>query len=369
MDTCGEVMAAEIALQFAWGNFEAVEQSMLIGTSPEFEFSAYTLMALSGHLTATFNYASYSIDLTVKTVSDSGFVRMGAAFPGHGSGNTNPTSPPHKGTTKKSSHGSNPGLQALIDSMVAADVDAPSATDVVMNWGNKVKGTTDESKDPLFTHVNEDLFKRPVYSKLIDVWNANVFNPQVCTAEVAMSGNKKALLDAVTKVFVNTTVFGLAHDYLVKEGVTSGTIDAFYPTLFQLWFGTYSRCHGALGSSGWEHVFSGEWKGSEIDGQHDWPRYYLLEKAGKINYHGYDSHDDNLIGTFQYTWQTYLKKIGGFFTGTSPVFDFSAFTVCALTSSGANGCKFNVKGFPIGVTSYTQSCAGGSCLSTSYPSN
>jgi hypothetical protein len=38
-------------------------------------------------------------------------------------------------------------------------------------------------------------------------------------------------------------------------------------------------------------VYSGEWKGSEIDGQHNWIRFYLLEKVGSMNYYGYDSHD------------------------------------------------------------------------------
>lgn len=85
--------------------------------------------------------------------------------------------------------------------------------------------------------------------------------------------------------------------------------------------------------AGWEHVFSGELKSNEVDGQHDWVRYYTEQKADKMVYDGYYTHDDvfsnfqksiswikfqNLIGTFQYQWQGATKPKGGFFTGTSP---------------------------------------------------
>uniref|UniRef100_A0A914R580 Endoribonuclease n=1 Tax=Panagrolaimus davidi TaxID=227884 RepID=A0A914R580_9BILA len=109
--------------------------------------------------------------------------------------------------------------------------------------------------------------------------------------------------------------------------------------------------------------------GEEIDGQHNWVRYYLLEKAGQINYHGYFSHENDLIGTFQYTWQSYLKKKGGFLISTSPAFDLSILTTCVLAHSGGNACKFNVNGNYVVVTSYHQQCAAGECISTAYPSD
>lgn len=97
--------------------------------------------------------------------------------------------------------------------------------------------------------------------------------------------------------------------------------------------------------AGWEHVFLGEWKSGTVDGQHDWARYYLLQKADKIDYHGYYSTVDvgllinihpcvsstcvdpfksdalcfqSLTGTWQYTWENELKQKGGFLIGTSP---------------------------------------------------
>ncbi|ETN79793.1 hypothetical protein NECAME_09626 [Necator americanus] len=69
---------------------------------------------------------------------------------------------------------------------------------------------------------------------------------------------------------------------------------------------------------GFEHVFIGEWNGGTVDGQHSWVTYYNLQKASKINYHGYYTYVTNLTGTFQYTWGDELKKKGGFLIGTSP---------------------------------------------------
>lgn len=79
--------------------------------------------------------------------------------------------------------------------------------------------------------------------------------------------------------------------------------NAFKEQIRTLWFGLYSRGSGPAGSSGFEHVFIGEWKKKEVDGLHNWRRYYLLEKAGQINYYGWEqdesvmpsNNDDQMI--------------------------------------------------------------------------
>uniref|UniRef100_A0A7E4VNA3 Endoribonuclease n=1 Tax=Panagrellus redivivus TaxID=6233 RepID=A0A7E4VNA3_PANRE len=358
----------QVAAQFSLNTAEALERNFLIGTSPEFEFVAYSICALVGGGSCSFTLGGYDVVLNVETLTDGNFTKISYGTPsiGSGGGSGGQTS-----TTKKQGGGTggDGDLQALIDKMAAADVDKAGPSDVVLDWGSKVSGTGDVSNGPLFKYVNESLFTRPVYAKLIEIYNDTLFHPAVCTAEPAMNGLRKAQLDDYLKLLTSTDVFKLAHQYLVAQGVADADEANFYSKVFNLWYGTYSRCKGALGSSGWEHVYSGEWKGEEIDGQHNWVRYYLLEKSGHINYHGYDSHEGDLIGSFQYTWENYLKKVGGFFISTSPAFDLSVFTTCVLAHSGAGHCKFTLNNAQIIVTSYHQACDAGTCLSTSYPSD
>uniref|UniRef100_A0A7E4V240 Endoribonuclease n=1 Tax=Panagrellus redivivus TaxID=6233 RepID=A0A7E4V240_PANRE len=269
-----------------------------------------------------------------------------------------------KSLNASSFKGSDAQLQKLVTNMYNADSDKAQAGDITLNWGNKIHGEGDTSDQPLFTHVNEALFQKPIYAKLIEIYNDNLFHPSVCTAEPKNEGARKAQLQAYLQLLTATPVYKLAHDYLDSLG-KAPTDDE----LFALWFGTYSRCHSTQGSSGWEHVYSGEWKGEEIDGQHNWVRYYLLEKAGQINYHGYFSHENDLIGSFQYKWNDYLKREGGFFISTSPAFDLAIFTTCVLAHSGHSGCTFQLDGNYVAITSFHQKCNAGTCLSTSYPSD
>ncbi len=59
---------------------------------------------------------------------------------------------------------------------------------------------------------------------------------------------------------------------------------------------------------GFEHVFVGEWKDNKVGGQHSWVKYYLLEKANKIDYHGYIIHD-LVSSTSYYTFEFVFRII------------------------------------------------------------
>ncbi|KIH54562.1 endoribonuclease XendoU [Ancylostoma duodenale] len=212
----------------------------------------------------------------------------------------------------------------LVNKMRAADVDKAGPNDYRLDWGNKVTGTSDNSKNGLFVYVNETLYQRPVYANFIAVIQKNLFTADVCKTEASMSGFRKSQIQLLFDTWTSTQVFNLAFQFLKGNG--------------------------------FEHVFLGEWRDQIVDGQHSWVRYYNLQKADKINYHGYYSYVVNLTGTFQYTWESQLKKIGGFLIGTSPAFDFSLFTVCVLTYPGEAACRYSIDGHPLAVTSFTQSC-------------
>lgn len=120
----------------------------------------------------------------------------------------------------------------------------------------------------LFTYVNESLFARNTYDTLIRIHNSTFFDPEVCHDENT-TGLKTALQHHFIDLVTNTAVFQLAYEYLRTHGkrliscwlnyvvpfsgVTSGDQATFVQTLYNLWFGTYSRCSPHLGSSGESH--------------------------------------------------------------------------------------------------------------------
>ena len=57
-------------------------------------------------------------------------------------------------------------------------------------------------------------------------------------------------------------------------------------SLRALWFDFYGRSSSMsfADSSGFEHVFVGEKKGSKVNGFHSWIQMYELEKSGHLHY-------------------------------------------------------------------------------------
>jgi len=273
--------------------------------------------------------------------------------------------------------GTDPNLQKLVNDMWSADkVNRAAPEDVTLNWGRHIKwgnnGSVMAPAQPLFSFVNETLFEdNPLYRALIGIYNnTDLFHPPVCTTEPSTVGDRLDTFSNFLYQVTNTTVFKKAYQYLYSKGKGGESWDAFYPQLFDMWFGTYSRCETTIGSSGWEHVFCGELRESIVDGHHNWVRYYLEQKAGNVQYHGYYDHTpDEIIGTIQYKWRGHLKKIGGFFFRTSPAFDLSLFTVCSLVYPGDTGCSYEINGSGLYVSSFFEHCKDrdATCLSTSYP--
>ncbi|KAF7632277.1 hypothetical protein Mgra_00008286 [Meloidogyne graminicola] len=272
-------------------------------------------------------------------------------------------------------HKNDPELQELVTQLWEKDVDRIDESAIKLNWQGKLskKEVKDISPDPLFTFVDEAIFNKPIYSALLEMYKEKVFYEQVCEAEPLMNQKRKEKFEKIWTLITESEVFKLGYEFIKKRGKTKHEIEKFCEEMFDFWFGTYSRCENGneepLGSSGFEHVFSGEWRsGNIVDGHHNWLRFYLQEKQGEINYHGYFIHqEDNILGTFQYKWKGFLKRIGGFFFRTSPAFDFTLFTVCALVHSGNEACQFELLNTKMFVTTFKMHCNNGTCLATSYP--
>uniref|UniRef100_A0A915MJU0 Endoribonuclease n=1 Tax=Meloidogyne javanica TaxID=6303 RepID=A0A915MJU0_MELJA len=237
---------------------------------------------------------------------------------------------------KKRRHKSDPEFQKLVEELWEKDVDRVDESAITLNWQGKLekKQVKDISPDPLFSSVDESIFQKPIYAALLEMYKENNFYQQVCEQEPPMNEERREKFVKIWGLITDSEVFKLGYEFLRNHGKTDKNFDEFREQMFDFWFGTYSRCEQhensePLGSSGFEHVFSGEWKqGTGVEGHHNWLRYYLGEKAGEINYYGYFEHqNNNILGTFQYKWKGFLKRIGGFFFRTSPAFDFTLFTV------------------------------------------
>ncbi|KAK6734844.1 hypothetical protein RB195_018185 [Necator americanus] len=334
-------------------------------TSPEFEMAACTICALTRE-ECHFTINHQSANILTKVIRADGGVSIDDC---------------HLSTsaalvvTPKTTHDSTKGwktsaknFQTLVDKMREADVDKARPEDYKLMWGNEVSKNEDNNSSNLFAYVNETLFQRPVYASFIALLRRKVFHNDVCEKEQPMSGLRRTQIRVMLDAWTSTEVFKLAYEYMHSEGEEHATdFESFKKFLFEFWFGAYSRCQGSAGSSGFEHVFVGEWNKGIVGGHHSWVSYYLAQKRGTIKYHGYYIYAGSIAGTIQYRWENVFKKKGGYLIGTSPAFDFSLFTVCSLIYSGDAKCQYNIDGYPLAVTSFTQPCSSGLCLSTAYP--
>lgn len=384
----------QASIQFSWMVKQAMFGGLLLGTSPAFDFAVYTVCVMTrpAPQTCSFLLRGNPVVVTSALYSQSGTqTKLSYAYPtmpAHWSsacGASTGTTVPNTGTTGGHSSGSGGDLQQLVDQMWAADGYKAARGDITLNWGSHVTSchscSQDVSPAKLFTNVNWNKFTaNPVVRALQRIYGNNLFTADTCAQETPSNGLKKAFEQAFISAVMNTTIFQKARTFLISKGrFQSGQSDAdLLNQLWTMWFCTYSRCGGSVsGSSGWEHVFSGELRnehGEIVDGQHNWIRYAMQEQAGNINYYGYEEHDGDLTGAFQYKWtavnggSTGCKAIGGFLIGTSPEFDFSLFTVCFLAYRGREGCRFSIQGYQLAVTSYDIQCTGGGTgIATSYP--
>ncbi|KAK1159272.1 poly(U)-specific endoribonuclease-B-like [Acipenser oxyrinchus oxyrinchus] len=191
---------------------------------------------------------------------------------------------------------------------------------------------------PLFTFVNENIFKKETFSafiSLLDNYESDAGEPEVVTPEEEAENHK------FLELIINTPPMKIAHRYLVEKQLSPKTTGEFKQQLYCIWFELYARRGSSRpDSSGFEHVFVGETRGGRtVIGFHNWIQLYLQEKLGHIDYKGYSVNanspkpDDNKhILALQFSWKNGIKPKGSIFIGVSPEFEFALYTLCFLTS-------------------------------------
>ncbi|XP_067669927.1 uridylate-specific endoribonuclease-like [Haliotis asinina] len=288
----------------------------------------------------------------------------------------------HKGTSPQSHTGapaattSSPGQNTLgphtpvsrnniADVLWQVDPDKFDMADITINLGNHaISGkTTDVSQDNLFTHVNTAPLSKPIYKALMELWDNYI---PTRGASDLVSINDKAEIDNFLDLAMASPVMETTYNYLVDQHTFSGSKTVFRDKIFSLWFEPYSRSGGSSkDSSGFEHVFVGEYKSSIVEGFHSWLRFYSEEQAGRANYLGYLKKVGPQMVEFSFIWNGHFKKIDSFIVGSSPVFDMALATICILTRPNTS-CSYTLNGYHFNIKQYDEAHTSGVQVATAY---
>ncbi|XP_070556985.1 uridylate-specific endoribonuclease-like [Ptychodera flava] len=245
-------------------------------------------------------------------------------------------------------------LTELANDLYYNDINAATQYDVTYDYQTHIPDHNvieDVSPDNLFKFFNESLFDIPSYKYMRDIFDNYIRytgTPEDVTQEEL--DEVKIFLDEVMESYVMKK----AHEYLVEKGlVDPDYYVAFRQDLETIWFEMYTRSSGPIDSSGFEHVFIGEIKNNAVSGFHGWLMFYLEEKAGLVNYHGFTSMKEPDTLGLQFHWDGYNKKISSIFTNRSPEFELAIFTVC-FKQFPNQLCKFDMAGFPVSIQTWKQ---------------
>lgn len=76
-------------------------------------------------------------------------------------------------------------------------------------------------------------------------------------------------------------------NFLTQKGVVTADPASHKELLKTIWFGMYSRGHGKISSSGFEHVFMSEVKDGNVIGLHNYIYLTEQEKSRDVDYKGW----------------------------------------------------------------------------------
>uniref|UniRef100_A0A3Q0QTR2 Uridylate-specific endoribonuclease n=1 Tax=Amphilophus citrinellus TaxID=61819 RepID=A0A3Q0QTR2_AMPCI len=249
-------------------------------------------------------------------------------------------------------------IKALSETLYALDSNKASASELIIDIQTLVSNSEtssqiDRSPKPLFRYVDENtLFSKPTYAALLSVLDN--YNRMTGVAEDFSSQQLAEQEKFVRETMTNTDLGREFFAFLYTKGIYKSE-EEFTEDLKMMWFGLYSR-NKQLDSSGFEHIFAGEIKGGKVSGFHNWIRFYLIEKSGKLNYYSHSFNGPwttypDVLG-MQFMWDGYYKQVGSSVIGSSPEFDFAIYSLCYITRPGKQ-CHLSVGGKALIIQTYT----------------
>ncbi|GER35435.1 poly(U)-specific endoribonuclease [Striga asiatica] len=223
--------------------------------------------------------------------------------------------------------------------------------------GKKVYQKEDMAEGSLFSWLNEEIFRRPTYSRfccLLDNYNPHQGYKEVVTSEERQE--EEAFIEEISR----TLPIKYLYKYLLAKGIVSGNYQEFKNKMLSLWFDLCGRGGTSSCSSAFEHVFVGEIKRGEqeVSGFHNWIQFYLEEAKGRVDYQGYifprrrgqipDSETQLL--TIQFEWNGVLKSVSSTLIGVSPEFEIAIYTLCFYLGEENNHVQLGP--YPVNIKCY-----------------
>ncbi|XP_020574504.1 poly(U)-specific endoribonuclease-B-like [Phalaenopsis equestris] len=227
--------------------------------------------------------------------------------------------------------------------------------------GKRAYQKGDMASGSLFKWLGDDVLRRPTYARFCSLLDN--YNPQEGYKEVVTPEERHEQAAFIQEIGRSPLIKYL-YNYLVGNGVVSGSFEEFKEILTHLWFDLYSRGGGYGSSSAFEHVFVGEIKGrgeNAVSGFHNWIQFYLEEAKGNVDYQGYifsrsyGEHPDSetQLLTIQFEWNGVLKSVSSTLVGVSPEFEVALYTLCFFVGREDNHVRLgpysvNIKCYHLG---------------------
>ncbi|XP_002124182.3 uridylate-specific endoribonuclease A-like isoform X1 [Ciona intestinalis] len=227
-------------------------------------------------------------------------------------------------------------------------LDENSAFDIQTNkqCHTTSSATSDCAPERFIGSVSDSLLGKPTYRALIALLDN--YEKKHGKREQVTSQESREEVTFLNAIF-ETPVGRKLYEFLNRKGLVDGhSLNDFKRQLHKIWFKLYSKWKGVLDSCGFEHVFVGQLKERKVTGFHNWVQLYITEKTGQLNYLGYTKAINPGLYSIHFEWAGNLKPMSGVYVGLSPELEFSLFTLCYITRSGAT-CRVKLPGRDGGV--------------------
>ncbi|PIK62527.1 putative poly(U)-specific endoribonuclease-like isoform X1 [Apostichopus japonicus] len=214
-------------------------------------------------------------------------------------------------------------VNRIPDQYYAADYQA-----FKQDYGNQA----DLAPNNLFTTFDETyIYNQGTFQTFLNL--CDNYEPYETIPEDDTASDQIEVEEFLDDIF-NTEVMEITTQTLIDAGEISNEAD-LRAIILEIWFTHYNR-KADFDSSGFEHVFCGEFKtASSVNGFHNWVTLYQREKTGDLNYHGWTGQaEPNQLG-LQFKWNGAIKSRSSIVLGVSPEFELAVFTACWIINPNA----------------------------------